>query len=369
MMENDPRLVMITALVWATVVIAPMAAGASYWISRGVARMARSLHVLDVPVEARKIHDRPVPLWGGLGIALVLLLGLYVARHALFFSSPYQTFTEQQLMGYGIGVLVLLLGGLLDDRQPLPPTIQLLFPMLASICVIASGTGIIQVTHPVTHLGYSLVWWKVWNLSLPADLLTFLWLLIATYATKLLDGLDGLVSGMVVIGTGLVGALSLSLSYFQPSVAYLSALVGGAYLGFLPRNRYPAKQFLGEAGATIAGFSLGVLAILSSAKIAIALAVLAIPMTDAVLVVAGRIRRGAAWYKGDTTHLHFRLLQVGFSQRSAVSLFWSASLLAGLIALSLQTRGKLFLIGALIVLTALASYVVRSRARRKTGAA
>ncbi len=345
--------------------LAALAAGVSFALSFASARLALEGGAVDQPTGGRKIHTKPIPLWGGLGIAIAIFLAVFLAVH--YGLLPQRGFDLTQLAGFVLGILILLVGGLIDDRHPLPPFVQLLFPMLAAISVIASGTGIVQVTNPTTHLGFSLVWWKLGPASLPADLITFLWLLVATYATKILDGLDGLVSGMAVIGAGLVGALSTSVSFFQPGIALLSAIVGGAYLGFLPRNANPAKQFLGEAGGTIAGFSLGVLAILSGAKVAIALTVLAIPITDVALVVVGRIRRGVAWYKGDNTHLHFRLIQLGLSQRAAALLLWGVSLGAGLVALTLQTRGKLFLIGMLVVLTAIASYAAGLKGRRASG--
>lgn len=347
--------------------VVPMTALLSYAFARFSAPLAARFSALDVPSEARKIHQKPIPLWGGLGIALTIFLVLFGLRDVLTRLGPaYQNLRWEQLFGYIAGIAILLVGGMVDDRRPLPPFIQLLFPVLAAIAVIASGTGIVQITNPSTRLGYSLVWGTIGPVSLPSDLMTFFWLLITTYAMKILDGLDGLVAGLAVIGAGIVGSLSLSPAYFQPAVAHLSAVIGGAYLGFLPRNMNPAKQFLGESGATIAGFSLGVLAILSSAKVAIALSVLAIPITDVVLVVFGRIRRGVPWYRGDNTHLHFRLLQAGLSQRAAVFLLWSVSLFAGLIALSLQTRGKLFLIGTLVVLTVLMSAIAGVRSKRRT---
>lgn len=345
-----------------SLLLAALVAFLSYGLSFFSAKLAARFDAVDKPTGGRKIHTRPIPLWGGLGISLAILFALLASIQIGLL--PARGVEISQLAGFVAGVLILLIGGLSDDRRPLPPLVQLLFPILAAVCVIASGTGIIQITNPATHRGFSLVWGNLGPISLPADLITFAWLLVATYATKLLDGLDGLVSGMVVIGTGLIGALSVSISFFQPAVAYFSALVGGAYLGFLPRNVNPAKQFLGEAGATIAGFSLGVLAILSGAKIAIALAVLAIPITDIVLVVVGRVRRGAPWYRGDNTHLHFRLIQLGLSQRAAVFLLWGISLIVGLIALTLQTRGKLFLIGLLVVLTALASVAAGVKGRK-----
>lgn len=316
---------------------------------------------VDQPTGGRKIHTRPVPLWGGVGIALAII-PVVLAGVA---SGAFPGLSVAQAFGYLAGVAVLLVGGMVDDRRALPPAVQILFPSLAAVIVIASGTGIVQVTNPAGAGGFSLVWTKFGPLSLPSDVITFAWLLVATYAMKVLDGLDGLVAGLAVIGSGIVGALSLTTTYFLPSVGILSGIVGGAFAGFLPRNVHPARQFLGESGATIAGFSVGVLAILSSAKIAIALAVLAIPIADAFLVMFRRIRTGVPWYRGDDTHLHFRLLKAGIPHRAAVLLLWGVSAFAGVLALILQTRGKLFLVAALVVLAALASYVAGLRARQQ----
>lgn len=352
--------------------IAVFAAGLlSYGLSYVSTWLAWRGKFLDLPKGGRKIHQRTIPLLGGLGIALtiIVLLGLF---DVYVFESFPDGLRNGQLFGYVAGVLLLVVGGMIDDRHPLTAKVQILFPILAAACVILGGTGIVQITQPGSHVGFSLVWWQ-WDgalgtarfrLSLPADALTFMWLLVATYATKVLDGLDGLVTGLTVIGSGIVGALCLSTAYFQPAVSMVAGIIGGSFLGFLPRNLHPAKQFLGESGATIAGFSLGVLAILSSAKIAMALCVLAIPIVDVVLVVLGRIRRGVPWYQGDDTHLHFRLLKAGFSQRTAVWLLWGVSLFAGIAALGLQTRGKLFLVAGLIVFAAFSSFIAGWRSKR-----
>lgn len=342
-----------------------LAAGAlSYAASFVSEKLAWKFGAVDKPVGERKIHTKPVPEWGGLGIAVTIVILFCVIRAV--YPSLFSDLRTGQIIGFVAGIFILLVGGMIDDVRPLPPYVQILFPIFASVCVVVGGTGIVQVTDPFARGGFSLVWWRIGPLSLPADLLTFAWLVVATYATKILDGLDGLVAGMAVIGAGIVGALSTSVAFFQPAVAVLSGIVGGTFLGFLPRNTYPAKQFLGESGATIAGFSLGVLAILSSAKIAIALAVLAIPITDVILVVLGRIRRRVPWYKGDSSHLHFRLLKAGLSQRSAVMILWGASLCAGLLALTMQTKGKIFLIVTLVVFTAVASYAAGMKGRKES---
>ncbi len=347
------------------VLVAGFATVLSYALGVASSRWAFRLNAVDQPTGGRKIHTKPIPLFGGVGIALGILLSLaIVTGGGLLLGSD---FTLRQLLGFVAGILILLVGGMIDDAHPLSASKQILFPILASIAVLLSGTGIVQVTSLAHAGGFSLVWWKFapLNLSFPADLLTIGWLLMATYATKLLDGLDGLVTGIAVIGSGMVGALTLSTAYFQPGVAVLASVVGGSFLGFLPRNAHPAKQFLGEVGSTLAGFSLGFLAIVSSAKVAIALAVLAIPLADAVFVVVGRVRRGVSPWKGDDTHLHFRLLRIGLPQQTVVLLLWSVSLAAGVLALTLQTRGKIFLMASLVAISLITSLAAKKVAKPK----
>ncbi len=347
---------------------AALAAVLSWLLAFATRQLAFRHGALSYP-GGRRQHEKPMPQWGGLGIflAIVALVGSADGLGLL----TQANLQPLQITGFLVGLLILLIGGLLDDVKQLKAGVQIIFPILAALAVIMSGTGIVQITHPLAKGGWSLVWWSGeftawhWRLSLPSDLLTFAWILIATYTTKILDGLDGLVAGLAVIGSGLVAALSSSVAYFQPAVALLSGIVGGSFLGFLPHNKFPARQYLGEAGSLMAGFTLGVLAILSSAKIAIALAVLAIPISDLILVVLGRIRRHVPWYKGDNTHLHFRLLQAGVSHNAAVLLLWGVSLTAGILALSLQTRGKIFLVVTLIVLAALGSFAADVKAKRR----
>jgi UDP-GlcNAc:undecaprenyl-phosphate GlcNAc-1-phosphate transferase len=167
-----------------------------------------------------------------------------------------------------------------------------------------------------------------------------------------------------VIGAVLIALLALTTRYFQPDVAILALMIAGAFLGFLPINFHPAKQFLGESGATLAGFSLGFLSILGGAKLATGLMALGFPLMDAAFVVLGRVSRGAPFWKGDDTHLHFKLLKAGLSQRQTVFLIWGVSLLTGLAALGLQSAGKAALIVWLFAVVLGLSAWAGSRAKR-----
>jgi UDP-GlcNAc:undecaprenyl-phosphate GlcNAc-1-phosphate transferase len=292
---------------------------------------------------------------GGVIIAGLLLLLPFTGGKEL---------RAEQMIGFIVAVAVLIVGGMLDDRFQLKPAVQFLFPLGASLIVVLSGSGIDLVTNPLGGSPISLQWLQWGGLSLPGDAITILWLLTVTYAMKFLDGLDGLVAGMTVIGAVLIAGLASSPAYFQPLIACIALLVAAVHLGFLPYNR-EGSIFLGEAGSTIAGFSLAVLAVISGAKLATAATALAVPLVDIVLVVLGRLIAGASPFKGDATHLHFRLLHAGLTPWMAVRLIWGIALVFGLVALTLQTRGKLFLFAGLIVLICVISLLAWNRRKNK----
>lgn len=326
------------------IIIGFCVAATSFFGAFFVRRLALKIGVIDLPRGGRKIHDRPIAMWGGLGIAASIVVAVWTF---LPVSTPF--------IGFMIGIVILLVGGMLDDKFDLHPRIQILFPIAAAIVVVATGTHIVSITNWTDGSALYLPW-----TSLP----TIAWLLVVTYATKLMDGVDGLVTGQVVIGSFLIATLAMG-KFFQPEVALLAVIVGGAFLGFLPNNFHPAKQFLGESGSTIAGFCLGFLAIVGSAKLATGLMALGLPLVDAGLVITGRMLRGVSPFRGDKTHLHFKLLDAGLSQRQVVFVMWGLSLLCGLLALSLQTRGKVVVLAFLITATAGLSFVAGKFARKK----
>lgn len=320
-----------------------------------VRKLAFRLGVVDEPRGGRKIHTERTALWGGLATGVTIV---FVLLCCLPFADGMEL-RPAQLIGFAIAVIVLMVGGALDDRFDNPPHVQILFPLLASVIIVASGSGIVQVTNPFVAGGViPLAWWRVdfglLHLSLPSDLITIGWLMVVTYAMKILDGLDGLVAGLTVISALLIASLAGSDAYFQPLVALIALMIAATHLGFLRFNRQ-GSVFLGEAGAEIAGFTLGVLAIISGAKVATAAVALGIPIADIIVVIISRLIRGKNPFQGDSSHLHFRLLKVGFSPRVAVRLIWSVALLFGLVALAVQTKGRIFLFFGLLVLVAVIS--------------
>lgn len=317
----------------------------------------------DKPSGGRKIHTEEIPLLGGTGIGAVIALLIVGGWHLGWLNDPH--LSRWQLLGFLIGIIILTVVGLLDDKYDLRPSIRFPIYALVAVIVVASGTTIDQVTSLSGAGGVSLDWWNVLGIHLPADGLAFIWMMLVLFAVKLGDGLDGLVTGQTIIGSAIIGGLAVTTAFFQPLVALLAMMVLAAYLGFFPHNTYPAKQFLGESGSVLAGYCLAFLAMVSGTKVATALMVLGLPLIDILLVIGGRLRRGVPVWQGDRTHLHHKLLDAGLSQTQAVSLIWFISIVFGLSALGLQTRGKLFLLLGLFVVTLIISFMAGLVAKRK----
>ena len=327
-----------------------------------VKRLALKLKIVDIPRLARKIHSRPTPLLGGLAVFLGLAL---VIAGLTFFSDELvvRTIKFKYIIAILLGAGWLLIGGVLDDKYDLKPRQQIIWPILATITVIAGGIGVKFITNPLGGI-IDFNQWQItlfaladmpYRLTILADLFSFFWILGMIYTTKYLDGLDGLVAGNTVIASLVLFFLSLSSAVHQPETALLALVMAGAFLGFLVFNRHPAKIFLGEAGSTLAGFLLAVIAIIAGAKIATTLLIMGIPILDAIWVILRRM----FWEKrspfvGDRKHLHFRLLDAGLTHQQAVLFLYLIAIIFGLIALFLQTQAKaialLTLLGFMVIL-------------------
>ncbi len=335
-------------------------------------RTAQRWSILDIPDDARKRHQRPVPLLGGVAVIVAFSVGVAVAWPELV--GGY--LLPKHLIGVLLGGGVIALGGVLDDRFHLPPHIQIVFPVVATLIIVAAGIGITSISNPFgAPLELDQWTWRVfewrglpYHVVLLADAFTVVWLLGMMYTTKFLDGLDGLVSGITVIGGVVVFFLSMSDAVFQPETAHLSLLSVAAFLGFLFFNWHPARVFLGEAGSLFAGYMLGVLAIISGAKIATTLLVVGIPIIDVAWVIVRRLfvdRRSP--FLGDRTHLHLRLIDAGVSHRTVVLLLYALTAGFGLSSLLLQGRSKATAIVALAVVAVIlmgSAYRLRRLRRR-----
>ncbi|MFA6146535.1 MAG: MraY family glycosyltransferase [Patescibacteria group bacterium] len=324
-----------------------------------VRKIALKFKIVDLPQSAdRKIHTKPIPLLGGMAIFFAFFLILFIVFKSDFW--PHKLVQMKHLIGLSLAGFILMIGGFLDDKYHLKPKQQIVWPILACLIIICSGIGINYINNPFGsgYLHFDQIKIEVIRIhGMPyyftpwADLITFLWLMILMYATKLMDGLDGLVSGLTVIGGLVIAGLCFLTKFFQPDVGIMAMIFSGAVLGFLFFNFNPAKIFLGEGGSLFCGFILGVLSIISGSKMATTFLVLGIGIIDLIGVIVQRVfREHHSPFFGDKNHLHFRLLDLGWSQRKIVVFYWLIALIFGLIALFLRTKGKILTIIILAVL-------------------
>ncbi len=312
-----------------------------------VSKLANKLKVVDHPDAQRRLHEKSTPLLGGVAIFLSFWIAiLFLVLHPVY---GVEKIFDQLMLAFISGTIIFLVG-VADDLRPLSAKIRLLFVAVAILISALYAPWLTKITNPFggfIELGV-----------FSGGILAFLWLMGMTYTVKILDGLDGLATGIVSIGTFIIVLLTSITKFYQPNVSLVSLIFLGACLGFLLFNFYPAKIFLGESGSMFIGFMLGVLAIIGGGKLATALLVMAIPILDLIRVIYKRIRRGQPIFTGDREHLHFRLVDYGFSQRRAVLLLYSLAFLFGIATLFLQSLQKVYALFGLVIIMIILSHLI-----------
>ncbi len=328
-----------------------------------IRKLAFRVNAVDVPRPPRNLHSHTVAKLGGLAVflstAIVTLLYVYAGGVDPLIV-PFK-FIWAML----IGGLVLMIGGFLDDKYDLPPYVLIIFPTLASLIVVFSGIGIgiKEISNPFGapfNLNF-----MVFGLVPASGVFIFLWMIGMMFTTKFLDGLDGLVAGIGLIAGLTLFALSLTEQVNQPITASFAIILVGALAGYLIYAFNPASIFLGEGGSTYIGFMLGVLSVILGGKIATALLVMGIPILDVVWVILQRLWSRQSPFHGDRLHIHFKLLDLGFTQRQTALLLYALSAGFGFTAVFLQSMGKLVALGVMVGIMALLVLFVVKMYRKK----
>lgn len=312
-------------------------------------RLGKRWGIVDRP-GGRRRHIGEIPRIGGLAIypafaiAALLPVLLGVPR-----DDPLEL---TRLAGVLAGMGVVWVVGLLDDRYNLSPVAQLGGFVVAAGVAIACRVFIEVFNNPFTDEQV----WVDWYLMLP---ITLAWLVGMTDTVNMVDGLDGLATGVTAIAAGVLFIHMLRLG--QYSVSLLPLALVGCCLGFLPFNFYPARIFLG-GGAYVLGFAVGALAIVAGAKVASVLLVLWLPIVDIVWQVYSRWRRGQPISLGDRGHLHLRLQDLGWPVGRIVLLYYGITALLGAVALlsPLRILKLAILVGAGLVILVLLAIVARA---------
>jgi len=191
--------------------------------------------------------------------------------------------------------------------------------------------------------------------------LVIFWMILLMNAINWIDGIDGLSGGIAFITVATIFFLSFYSEVNQPPVAIICSILMGTILGFLIFNFYPSRIIAGTTGAIFMGFSLAVLAIFAGTKIATSVLVLAIPIIDFFWVIRERIRNKKSIFIPDKNHLHYKLLDLGWSQRKIVLAYWSVTAIIAFVALNTRVIGK----GITLILVAIVMIIVISVINKK----
>lgn len=306
------------------------------------ARLGRRWKMVDVP-GGRREHTGVVPRTGGIALYIAFLVATLLAGvlgRRLPAPEGLDPKEPLRIAAILLGSTFMFLAGLADDRRELKPRAQLLAQLVAAVIAVAGLVFIERVRNPLTDELIILPWF--W-----AAVVTTIWVMGMVNTVNLLDGVDGLAASVTAVVAAVLFIHMVQAGQYSVSLLPLTLL--GSTLGFLPANFYPAKVFMGSTGSFFLGYALATVSIAAGPRLAMMLLLLLLPIIDVAWLILVRLRRAPeAFAQGDRRHLHFRLLDLGFSQRQIVLAYASVSAAFGLLALSVSSR--LFKLGALIVL-------------------
>lgn len=292
-------------------------------------RLAHKLGVIDIPKDARRVHKKPIPRFGGMSIFLGSMAAMLIPAGM-----------NNKIMVAMIGGLFMYGLGVADDILDIKPIIKFLGQFVIASMVYAFGIRITFISNYFGAAGAD----SHANLILSAGvgyLITVFWIVGITNAVNLMDGLDGLAAGSVAI-------MSLSLAYIayihgarigSMPVCIAFVAVAGGCLGFLPFNFSPAKTFMGDGGALYLGYMLAVLSVVSPLKRAtvvgalIPMLTLAVPIFDTLLAMLRRALKHESIMHADKGHLHHHLMAAGFGQRRSVLIMYGIVGIMGEVAI------------------------------------
>jgi UDP-GlcNAc:undecaprenyl-phosphate GlcNAc-1-phosphate transferase len=330
---------------------------ASFLLTPVAIRLAPRLGAIDVPDDSRRVHVRPIPRTGGLAVAtaFVGVGALGVLASQLFQVGPQlRSVRVPEMLALFIGVGVGALIGYLDDRLQLPARWQFVGQIGLAVIALSAGIRIDRLPNPLGESAIPLG-------EIAAIAATTLWIVGMLNSVNFIDGLDGLLAGVALIAVTTLGAFSLITSPIQPMVAMLCALLAGSLLGFLPYNFHPARVFIGTAGVFTVGYALAVLSVLGTAKVALALLVLGVPIIDTFWIIIRRVSSGHSPFSADRGHFHHRLLDLGLTHRQAVVLIYAVCSVLAVLGFVLSGRGQISVFLTVVIGGGLLLYLLTRR--------
>lgn len=340
------------------------AAALAFALTPLASRVAHLTGAIDLPDAGRRVHSVPVPRGGGLAVVVAMIIAGSAAlllNAATGIIAPGRIGAEQIALFLG-GAALAALFGFIDDRWQIRARWQLLAQVLLAAVAIGLGASITSIDNPLEFLGGAFDVDTLVFAGPVAMLVTTLWIVGMINSINFIDGLDGLSTGVSLIAAMTLGIISLPGFQNQPMVALLCAVLAGALAGFLPWNFHPARIFIGTTGVYVAGFSLAILSILGTAKVAVALLVLGVPIIDTFWIITRRLLAGRSPFTPDRGHIHHRLLDLGLTHRRAVLLIYVLCIALAALSLLLTGSGPLYAFMGIVIGFGLLLYLLTRRA-------
>ena len=264
--------------------------------------IAKHIGAMDMPNE-RKVHTKPMPRLGGLAIYTSFLIGYML----------YGEITTQML-SILISTFIIVLLGIIDDVNPVRARYKFIVQILCALIVVIYGKVYFS---ELSFLGHNFIFSKFWSYFLS----TF-FIVSITNAINLIDGLDGLASGISSIYFLTIAIIAVVLNRIGGLDIILSLIMLGSSLGFLIHNFPPAKIFMGDTGSTFLGFKITTLT-----SLVIPVLILALPILDTLFAIIRRVLKGESIGTPDKEHFHHQLLKLKFTPRISILIIYSISIL------------------------------------------
>ena len=340
-------------LVTWSVVILVSAAFLSWVLMKPVARLGLGLGLVDLP-SSRRTRARPVPTTGGIVIFLTIAASLIFALRFFSYVAPNVAFALSALLAGGTVIVIL---GMIDDRINLKPVVKLVVQIAVAIAMVASGVALERVRFffgPAFELGW---------LSYP---ITVFWLVGFMNAFNLIDGLDGLASGIAVIAAS--GLFIVGLMNNNPLLCMMIAGIFGSGIGFLLHNFREGNIYLGDAGSMALGFFLAGGAVVggyndpASNAVLVVGACMVVPAFDVITTIIRRARTKSGVMAPDQSHTHHRLIRFGLNPKATVIVLWGVTLFFGWQMLGLVAPyGLVYMLGSYVVALGVVNVLMEQR--------
>ena len=294
-----------------------------------VRKIAIVLGAEDQPNQ-RRINKESMPTLGGLGIFVAFTFATFILLR--------NQFPTHELIAVFCAECIIVLVGIIDDIREISPWKKLIGIVLASLVIyFLAGIRMSNLTIPFVG-NSSLGWWQF-----P---ITILWIVAITNAVNLIDGLDGLATGVSIIGLftmGVIGFFFLNVANAYPSILIFCLVA--ALIGFLPHNFYPASIYLGDTGSLFIGFMIAVLSLkglknVTFVSLIIPIVILGIPIIDTAYAIIRRLWNKEPIMRPDKRHLHHQLLRLGFTQRQTVLIIYGLALIFSFVSLLYPLSSK-----------------------------